>query len=436
MKIRVCAAVLLALVVAGCGGGGSGVVAVNNPPSISFTFTPIGVPHSVPVDLTASVHDEDADDVLKVTWQITRGTLTPKNAAKTTMEWAVPDELGADTVVVSVTDGEDTRTTTQVLKVGTIVRETPLASYTLAQSPYILHADNDPPRLLVGNGDQSNVEAGVEILVDVPGTLIDVTGRLNLNGTADLPVVIRPNDRGQPCSTNRSWWEGIVAGTDQTFDGVVTIDHAEIWNAKDGVRIRDAARATITNSTIKCCGENGILMQGGGTLVVTGCEVSNTQINGITVSALTLLPQSVSITGCNITINDNAGVSLDLPDFSADVPITITGNYFEFNFVYGITMRNWVWPVIHNNSFYSNGSQGLSNIWLQSPFHDSAMPDTIDVSCNYWGAAVSSRATIENTIHDRLDSPILGTRLLVVPWLNSDPYQAETPPPCDGGITR
>jgi hypothetical protein len=219
-------------------------------------------------------------------------------------------------------------------------------------------------------------------------------------------------------------------------NGTLNANYAEIWNAKNGVRIRDSGDATLTSSLVKCCGSNGILMEGAGTLIVDNSEVSNTQTNGITVSALTLLPSSISITDCNISINENAGISLDLHDTFQGVPITIEGNKLEFNFVHGIMMKNWVWPTIQSNGFSSNGDLGKSNIRLFSPFHDTAAPDTIDVSCNFWGASVSSQSTIEETIYDRLDTAGLGTRLTVAPWMNGDPYKAPSLPPCDGGPIR
>jgi hypothetical protein len=431
MKFWVRAALLVALLASGCAGGDT-IVAVNNPPTISFTFVPLGVPASIPVNLTVSVADEDGD-ALTVTWQITAGVLTPKNAARTTMEWDVPAQLGAYSVTVTVSDGEETKSVTHEVKVGTLVRENALTDYVLSESPYILRPDNVPPRLLVEDGFFATIHAGVEILVDLQTTTIDVTGILDVAGTEAQPVVIRPNDRGQLCQTNRSWWDGILAGG---TSGEVTLAHAQVWNAKNGVRIRDSGRVTVDSSLFNCCGNNALLMEGAGRLVVTDTEISNTQVNGITVSGLTLLPELVSITGCNININENTGVSLDINDFDQEVPITITGNRFEFNFAHGIMMKNWVWPTIHNNSFASNGPLGVSNIRLLSPFHDTSSPDSIDVSCNFWGAAVASQTTIEGTIYDRLDTAGLGTRLLVAPWLNSDPYQAGSPPPCDGGSNR
>ena len=434
MKPWVCAASLVAMLASGCGSD-STIVSVNHPPTISFTFVPLGVPAGVPVNLTVSVSDEDANDALTVTWEITNGTLTPKNAGKTVMECDVPNQLGTESVTVTVTDGEETRSTTQELKIGTIAREAPLVTYDLAGSPYILRPDNEPPKLLIGNAVTATVEAGVEILVDLPTTTIDITGTLNLNGTLAQPVVIRANDRRQLCQLNRSWWDGILVGTDLTYDGVINMNYAEVWHAKNGIRLRDKGRATVTNSLFSCCGSNAILMEGAGSLVVSDCEITNTQTNGIAVSTPSL-PQSVSITGCSININGGTGVLLDLHDQFQQVPITIEGNRLEFNFTHGISMKNWAWPTIHNNAFYGNGDLGLSNIRLFVPFHDASSPDDLDVSCNYWGAVVTSQSTIENTVYDRVETALIGTRLLVAPWLNSDPYQAASPPPCDGGTAR
>lgn len=427
MSTKVWAAILVLLALAGCGED-STVVVMNQPPTIDFTFTRIGVPAVFPVDLSVSVADADEDDNLTVTWSITRGTLTPKNPGKTIMEWAVPATLGADTVVVSVTDGEETATVTEVIEVGTLVRSTPRVTYLKSESPYILRADGvTPPRLVIGGGFTAAIEAGVEILVDLQETTIDVTGALNIQGTASEPVVIRANDRSLFCDAG-NWWEGILVGTDVT-SGSLDLDYAQIWYANNGVRLRDGGDAVIRNSKFTCC-SNGVLHEGTGELTVTDTEISSSTSNGITASALTLLPRSITITGCNISINGNTGISLDLNDPFQEVPITIEDNKIEFNSVHGISMKNWVWPTIQYNHISANGS--ISNVWLQGPFHDAANPDTLDISCNYWGAVVSNQSTIESTVRDRLDSAGLGTRLMVSPWLNEDPYQAPSRPACVG----
>lgn len=434
---------LLLLVLAGCGNDSTTPV-INSAPTIRFTFAPIAVPLGLPVDLTVAVSDEDEGDALTVTWDITRGTLTSADGSQTKMTWAVPFTLGTDTVTVSVTDGEATATTTEVLKVGTLVGSSPPASFRLQDSPYILRDDTQsPPRLIVTQ--TTDIDPGVEIFVDLEETIIDVTGTLRINGTASQPVVIRANDRTLRCSKNRGWWTGILVYSEgqepNVSNGYVIMDHADISYADNGVHMRDGGHATIRDSEITCCGSNGVLLEGTGDLTIARTTIHNTASNGVTVESgtPTILPGAINITDCDISINGNAGVSLNFNDFPVfdnppSVPVTIQGNRFEFNASHGILMKNWVWPMIEYNNFSFNGS-GASNIRLEAPFHDASAPDSIDVSCNYWGAAISNQNTIENSIRDRLDTTTLGTRLLVKPWLNEDPYQAAVMPPCTGGTT-
>lgn len=434
MKFRVCVAMIAVVAVAGCSGG-DGIVTVNNPPSIEFTFAPIAVPASVPVVLTVDISDPDDDDQLTVSWDITTGaaSLTPQNAQKTEMEWDVPDAPGADTVTVTVSDGEDSRSVTAILKVGTL-RVTSAGSFPLSGSPYILRPTGSPPKWVVDG--TANIPAGVELLVDLPSTSIYVLGTLNIQGTTEDPVVIRPNDRMVQCGLDGGWWEGILSTSDGLgHDGVINATNMDISYANDGVALQYTGVATIAESSIRCSGNSGVLHQGSGALVVTDTEIRGGENHGIMVDKpLLTQPESITITGCDVKINAQAGLWIDMDDPSAGTPILIRDNKFEFNSFSGIFMRHWVWPTIENNAFVSNGG-GSSNIRL-ADFHSTSSPDTIDATCNYWGASVSNESTILNSVHDRRKVATVGTFVTVKPWLNEDPFGLPDPPPCTGGITR
>lgn len=435
MRARVCAAILMAFALAvGCGEN-STVAVVNQEPSIRFTFTPLGVPAGFPVDLTVNVSDPNEGDALSVAWTITRGTLTPKNAARTVVTWSVPASNGADTVTVSVSDGEATVRRTEVIKVGTLT--TGLGTYIAENSPYILRSVDTPPRIVISG--VAVMEAGVEILVDVEGTTIDATAAtLNITGEADAPVIIRANDRTLFCGENRGWWQGFVVDTDVT-DGVLNMDHAQVWDAVHGVHLLNGGNATITNSTIQCCRDNGVLHEGNGPLVVTDCSIRSGASNGITVETGPTIstPSSVSITNCDISVNGNSGISVDIDDRFGQAPVMIMGNRIQDNDVNGLVMRNWVWPTVEHNAFAFNGGGGASNIRLETSFHGGiSPPDTLDFSCNYWGQAYLKEniESIYNTIRDGRDTATIDAVLRVTPWLISTPYNADPIPACDGGL--
>jgi len=427
-------AVIAVIAVAGCSGG-DGVVIVNNPPSIEFTFAPRGVPTAVPVVLTVDVSDPDEDDHLTVTWDITTGaaSLTPQNAEKTEMQWAVPDVPGTHTVTVTVSDGEDSRSVSADIKVGTL-RVTSAGSFPLSGSPYILRPNSSPPKWVVDG--TTTIPAGAELLIDLPSTSLYVLGTLNIQGTPGNPVVIRPNDRTVQCGIDGGWWEGILATSDGLgHNGVVNLSNVDLSYATDGVALQYTGVANISGSSIRCSYNSGVLHQGTGALVVTDTEIRGGQNHGIMVDKpLLSQPESITITGCDIKINAQAGLWVDMDDPSAGTPIVIQDNKFEFNSFAGIFMRRWAWPTIENNAFVSNGG-GSYNIRF-AEFHDPASPDTIDATCNYWGASVSNESTILNSVYDRRKSATVGVFVTVKPWLNEDPFGLPAPPPCTGGITR
>jgi len=421
-------AALVGLLV-GCSGGddGTGPPPANRAPTIAFTFTKLGVVRNLPVDLTVAVDDLD-DDPLTITWSITRGSLVAQNAAKTVMRWTAPSAVGPDTVVISVSDGTVTRSVTEVVKVGwPATGQTALSTYLKSRSPYIVSAPAISPNIMVEQGQVSNIEPGTELLIDTPLTVFDVIGTLNANGSPGERVVIRPNDRTFKCGDERGWWEGIRGATlsdgINTYHGQVNLTYAEIREANNAVRLRDGAGAVILDTRILCSGTSGVFIEGNGSLIIERSEVSNGRDNGISVSAISSLPDTVSIRECVISINGNAGIKLDLNDVDKEVPIDIIQNRITINFSRGITMAHSVFPRIHRNHFSGNGVEaGVMNIYLEEGYPGAAAGAAqLDATCNFWGAVVNQQSTIDATIRDILDSGGVGTRMVTSPWLNVDP---------------
>jgi len=415
---------LLALVVACGGGGDSGTPPTNEPPTVTFTTLVLAVTKSSPIDLTISASDPDGDP-LTITWEVTRGLLTPQNAGKTVMRWGTPSSVGTDTVTVHVSDGTLNRSITAVMKVATLLSSNSApGSYTKALSPYILRTSVNNHQILVQAGS-TVIEAGVELYIDTPGTYFTVLGDLTAHGTPDEPIVIRPNNRTLSCAgDDRGWWEGVQAATDDAVssDGFVDFEHVEVWYAQSGIRLSEQAGALLRDCKIRCSGHNGILIEGTGTLQVFDSQITDGVSDGIAVAAISSLPDSVRIDHCSISFNGNAGIRMDLNDFGQSVPIRVEFNEIEFNGSYGIALAHSVFPSIHYNAFRGNGDTAVVNLFLTGGYPDPVNFPTLDATCNFWGSATNSQATVDASIRDSLDTPsTVHTRVDSNPWLNANP---------------
>lgn len=429
---RSASAALLALVVACGGGGDSGTPPANEPPTVTFTTSAFAVVKNVPVDLTIGASDADGDP-LTITWEVTRGLLTPQNAGKTVMEWSTPSTVGTDTVTVRVSDGTVTRSIAVEMKVATLTTSnTAPATYSKTLSPYIVRTSVNNHRILIPGGTSGTViEAGVELYIDTPGTYFTVLDDFIAHGTPDEPIVIRPNNRTLSCAgDDRGWWDGIQAASDDAAfsTGVVDFAHVEVWYARMGVRLDENANAILRDCRIRCSGENGLLVQGSGSLQVFDSQITDGVSDGISIAAISSLPDSVRIERCNISFNGNAGIRMDLNDFGQAVPIRIEFNEIEFNSAYGISLANSVFPSIHYNSFRGNGDTSVVNLYLVGGYPDPVNHPVLDATCNYWGSATSTQASIDASIRDSLDTSAVHTRVDSSPWLNANPIT--TPPSC------
>lgn len=424
LKMRALAPVGLVLWAACSSQSGDTVTPSNQAPSVTFTFTKLGVARNTTTDLSISASDPN-DDPLTITWSITRGTLTPQNTQHTVMRWAVPATLGTDTVRVAVSDGQFTHRLTEPIEVGYAITQPP-AVFLKSRSPYILSVDPNNPIATIGLGAVDSIQAGVEILLDTPATEFEVTGSILAQGTADEPVVFRPNVRGLQCGDSRGWWDGFRgASFDTLSNGNIEFHHTQLWYAQNGIRLSNLSSADLEDCSIKCSGDNGILAEGYGSLVVRNTEVTDGRGNGISVDALAGKPTSVIIDHCQLRFNGASGLRLAIS--YPDVPITVEYNRFEYNYVRAITLGRSAFPVIHFNEFFGNGvstsgSNVMANIYLETGYPNGADIPQLDATCNYWGASIANASTIDATIRDSLDSNSIGTRVIFDPWLNDDPW--------------
>jgi hypothetical protein len=388
----------------------------------------LAVPKNTQADLAVSASDPDGD-ALTLTWQITRGTLTAQNPEKTVMRWLAPAEAGLYTVVIAASDGTESTTLTVTISAGTRITSLP-SSCTKVNSPYILTTSANPPTMIVAGLDSVTVEPGVEWLIGTPDMEIRVLGELDAHGTVDEPIVIRPNNRTYTCTMSPKWWEGISGFSDDAVssDGLVDFEYVRVWNANRGVRLADRSRAVLRNCEVLCSGEAGVHIEGSGWLRAIDTRITDGLNDGIAIAALSSLPDSVRIQGCNLSFNGNAGIRMDLDDASQHVPITVEYNQIEFNGAYGISLANAVFPEIHYNAFRGNGDTSVANLFLVSGYPDPVNLPELDATCNYWGAPNMTQALVNAGIRDQLDTSLVHAYVKSCPWLNASPIT--TPPDC------
>jgi hypothetical protein len=321
-----------------------------------------------------------------------------------------------------VSDGEDSASIVEEIRVGTrLAVETLDGSYPVVNSPYILALPAAASGTTIRVTGALTLQEGVEILFDVPGGTLSLEGGavFSSQGTADNPIVIRPNDRTLRCQNGRGWWVGVLA----TGTSRIVFDHTAISYGERNINLRESSSAVLTNSDFKCSSEASVEIASGGSLVMDNCEVTNNASVGVGVRSQTsITPDSVVITNSNISINGNMGIRMELRDAAMASDIRVEMNRLEFNFTHGVYLTNQVFPKIHNNHFESNGlSGGLSNLRLQPPYPAGVPFDTLDATSNYWGGSFTNQADVDATIHDSLDDAGIGTRIKTNPWLNQSP---------------
>ncbi|HXV14166.1 MAG TPA: right-handed parallel beta-helix repeat-containing protein [Candidatus Krumholzibacteria bacterium] len=366
-----------------------------------------------------------------MTWSVTRGTITPLNAAGTLVQWTVPLEVGVDSVTASANDGTTSRSVVTEIKVGTAFSGAIApARFEQARSPYIVTVTGFSPVLAV-TGRVTVIEPGTELLLETANTVIDVTDSLIAVGTPGAPIVIRPNVRNLTCGDDRGWWEGVKVYSDAPSHGYLELDYADLSYGRFSVRLRDQGSAVIRNSAIRCSGQNGVLHEGGGVLLLEDTQVTDGEFDGVAVDSDTFQPDSILVSNCRINFNGRTGVMLRLNDPLQDTPILIEYSEVRFNAEHGITLENAVFPEIHFNSFFGNGAgstSGLNSIWLVNGYPGGASVTEVDATCNFWGAPVTNQSVIDAVVRDNTDTGAVGARVVTSPWSNENPLV--TPSTC------
>jgi hypothetical protein len=399
---------------------------VNQAPTIQYTATELVVDKSQTARLTVSVSDPEGDP-LTLSWSITSGTLSD-GSSRTEKIWDPPNEVGTDTLTVTVSDGELSDSITEIIKRGTrrTASEYNTWTFTKALSPWIL----DPPTQTIGFGSPNHgtvtIEAGTEVYVNKQNLAIEVLGTLESIGTQADTIVVRPNDRTLRCQEGRGWWEGFRIVTDQLSAGQVTMEYTHVSYGTNNLYVwQGTASATLRNCRFVCSSEASIAMGSRGSLLVDNCDISSNQRHGIDISSLSSVPASVTITNNAIRSNGHTGINMDLLDTSQSLTITIERNVIKLNAVHGIALTHAAWATIQHNDLFLNNLSSVSNIWLNEPYPDQVdVPadwDTLLAIDNYWGRAYDPGEIgfIRDTVEDKLDNNDLGTYVIVSPWQNS-----------------
>lgn len=403
---------------------------------MEFTFGQIAVARdrTSPVTLTVMTDDADGDPV-SVQWAVTRGLLDGADQGTPSMRWSVVNATGIDTITVTAEDGKGGQTVIKptVRVTNTLSPPTGTTTWLKSDSPYLLETASGTT-FGIGSGAVVTIEAGVELIVNIPDMEFLVQGTLTTQGTATEPVSFVYN----AVKPERGVWAGITANPDQG-PPALNLTHTHISHAKTGVKALRSTQASLTNCKIVFCAEAAVLHQGNSTLDVIDCVITNNEKSGIRIDQAfgSGLPASITIRGDSIAFNGDltgetaytveAGISINLSDPQAStVPITIDGNHISINGFPGIRITGplgGALPAITGNSIFGNernkNPAPRYNLRLEPGFDGPGAMSTIDATNNYW--VVVDSIAIGQQIYDRRDNVSIETTVQYSPWLTGAP---------------
>jgi parallel beta-helix repeat protein len=366
------------------------------------------------------------------------GTLNPAQQGQPTIRWDTPTQTGRDTVTVTASDGRGgTTTLVETILVGTLktsrIQFFTQETWSMGDSPFIIQPVED--KFVIDEGAGLTVDAGCQLLVNREDLEISVVGILRTNGTAQAPVVIRPNSR----KPDPGYWLGITASPSGQAPPVVRLFHTDVLYAEEAVKAVTSAQVFLDGCRVMFSSDAAVLHWSSGNLQVLNSAITNNSKTGIRIIRGTATPlpwDPVVISGDSIATNgddtgqltytDQAAIYIDVDD-GGDIDIStidINHNEISRNYLPGIQLARASYPKIHDNSIFSNELKKKTdpkyNIKLDNNVGGSR--ETIDARQNHWGEGFTNPATdsllIKQMIRDSEDSATITARVLIYPWLN------------------
>jgi hypothetical protein len=414
----------------------------NHSPRLVFTVDALAVPKSSDATLSVTATDPDGDAVI-VNWQVRRngqpsGTLNAAQQGNPSIAWVTPATTGRDTITITATDGKGgTTTLVETIRVGTLKTSSiqgASVTWSANDSPFIIRPALT--QFVIDRTGSLTIQAGSDLLIDKADLEIDVLGTLRSNGTAQAPVIIRPNTR----TPESGDWTGLIVVPDGSMP-LVRFYHTDILYATDAIFAVGDSEVRLSGCRIEFSSEFGVLFQASRDLHVVNSALTDNVMSGIRIGgpAVSTLPDSVVISGNSLALNgdisgatsytDQAAIYIDIPDYSRDSAIRIRYNEIANNGFPAIHLVRACYAEIDSNAIFSNerGKIGQRyNLRLQNGFSVGGSQTTLNATQNYWGAPYTNPATdsllIKQTIWDSEDAPgAIAVRVLVYPWLHAAP---------------
>ncbi len=439
IKKRIVVFVLLASLAAfaACSGDDESVAPdKNSAPVIVFTVSALAVSKDADATLSVTATDPDGDDV-SVLWEVTRdghpsGTLNSSQQGSSTITWVTPATTGRDTITITATDGNGgTAVLVETILVGTPKTPdvvSPNVTWKTSDSPFIIRPADQ--KFTIDGAASLIVEAGCQLLIDKTDLEFDVVGSMRTNGTAQAPVIIRPNVR----APEPGFWVGFEVSPSFSSP-FLDLRHTDILYATNGIYAVGDAEVRLDGCRVMFSSANAVLFQSGMDLHVLNSAITNNAGSGIRIGgpAVTTQPDSVVISGDSLAVNgdlsgstpytDQAAIYIDIPDYYRDSVIQILGSEISLNGFPGIQLVRASFPEVHGNRIFSNELGKATqryNIRLDNGFGVGGVQTTLDARYNYWGAPFTNPATdsllIQQMIRDSGDNGTIAVRVLIYPW--------------------